>query len=326
MLMSKKAFKKSENTQTHTAADATRLIELGKDEITQLRGKIVPLLQVISGPEQGRIIKLSEYTEFSIGRSQSCELTIADTSCSRRHAVLTVNSNESVKLEDLGSTNGSKVNGVRINEPVDLQDGDMLQLGDHTRVKFSLSLEQDAELQMDVFHRATRDPLTGAYNRRSFEESFDRELAFINRGQANGRGLGLIIFDVDHFKKVNDTFGHAAGDAVLKEIGMRVPELVRREDVFARIGGEEFVVLTRNETPDELRVLAERIRVDFEKLVVHHGDQELKFTVSVGVSYQSPTQGTLTKEELIEIADKALYEAKQSGRNKVCVKSPLKAV
>jgi len=324
--MGKKAFKKTENTQTATAADATRLVDLGVEEITKLRGNVVPTIQVISGPEQGKIIKLEDHSEFSIGRSSTCEFSVPDTSCSRMHAVITVENNDSVQIEDLNSTNGTKVNGKSISSSHSLQDGDMIQLGDNTRFKFSLSLEQDAELQMDVFHRATRDALTNAFNRRSFEETFDRELAFVNRGQAKGHGLGLIVFDVDHFKKVNDTFGHQGGDEILREIGNRVPELIRREDIFARIGGEEFTVLTRNETLDGLKILAERIRQDFEGLRLQHNGQTLQFTVSLGVSYWNPNQGRLTREELFRLADEALYEAKNSGRNQVCVKTPLVAL
>lgn len=324
--MSKKnqALKDQTQTQTTTMADATRVVELNGEEITNLNGRIVPLLQVISGPEQGRVVNLSEFQEFIIGRSHNCQLVAHDTSCSRRHAKLNIADDRSVSIEDLGSTNGSKVNGKTITSAHPLQDGDLVQLGDNTRFKFSLSLEQDAKIQMDVYHRATRDPLTNAFNRRRFEESLDREIAYVTRGQS--RGLGIMIFDVDHFKKVNDTYGHPAGDAVLKEIGLRIPELIRKEDIFARIGGEEFVILTRNESLEGLKILAERIRSDFENTTMKHDDTEFKFTVSIGISYMSPAQANLSQKDFVKLADEALYEAKNTGRNKICVKSPISAV
>jgi diguanylate cyclase (GGDEF)-like protein len=276
-------------------------------------------LQINSGSEQGKIVPLSNKSEIFLGRANNCEICVNDPSCSRRHARILINSDMRVYVEDLKSTNGTKVNGKRIDDPYLLQDGDNLQFGDNTRIRFILTLEQDAQVQMDVYHRATRDTLTNSFNRRQLEESLDREIASFKRGQLVG--LGLIMFDVDHFKKVNDTFGHLGGDAVLREIGLRIPELIRKEDLFARYGGEEFAILTRNETLDGLKVLAERIRKDFENLSLNYQDKTIKFTVSLGLTYSLKGQEMNDKESFIKLADEALYEAKRSGRNKVCVKN-----
>ncbi|MBP7843274.1 MAG: GGDEF domain-containing protein [Proteobacteria bacterium] len=317
--MAKKNTAPQENTQTKSmSGDVTRIADLAAD-ITQLNGKLVPVLQINSGPDQGKILSLGNKTEIFVGRANTCEISVQDPSCSRRHARIFIAPDGRVFVEDLNSTNGSKINGKRVEGQYLLQDGDNLQFGDNTRVKFALSLEQDAQVQMDVYHRATRDMLTNAYNRRRFEETLEREMAFLKRGQATG--LGLIMFDVDFFKKVNDTHGHLAGDALLKEIGLRIPELIRKEDIFARYGGEEFAILTRNETLDGLKILAERIRHDFESRNLVYEDKTIAFTVSIGVTYITKEQDCPEKDVFIKAADDALYEAKHNGRNQVRIKT-----
>jgi two-component system cell cycle response regulator len=322
--MAKKNTAVQENTQTKSiSGDETRIADL-QAEVTQLNGKLVPVLQINSGPEQGKILSLSNKSEIFVGRANNCEIPVQDPSCSRRHARVFVNGDGRVFVEDLNSTNGTKINGKRITSQHILQDGDNIQFGDNTRIKFAMSLEQDAQVQMDVYHRATRDMLTNAFNRRRFEENLDRELAYLNRGHI--QGLGLILFDLDFFKKVNDTYGHLAGDAVLKEVGLRIPELVRKEDIFARFGGEEFAILTRNETLDGLKILAERIRSDFESRSLTFEDKVIKFTVSLGLTYAAKGQPAPEKEAFIKTADEALYEAKHQGRNRVCIKTELAVV
>lgn len=317
----KKPFEESEPTQTASAEDKTRVAILNSEEITQLNGKLLPILQIIAGPDQGKLIRLEGLETLSIGRSQNCSLILHDNSCSRKHAILHIDHQNTVTLEDNNSTNGSKINDKKIHKPTPLNDGDMLSFGDNSRMKFSYSLEKDAEHQMDVYHRATRDTLTNAFNRRRFEEVLTRELAFVERGQGL-EGLGLIVFDVDHFKKINDSFGHLGGDQVLKDIGRKIPELIRKEDIFARIGGEEFSVLTRSEGLEGLKNLGERIRKAFEESFSIFDNKEIRFTVSIGISYLTPKQGTISKENFFKLSDEALYEAKSKGRNRVSLKLP----
>ncbi len=298
-------------TITRSVGEATTVGEFGHDLPDTKKFELVPVINFVSGPEKGRVIALHE--KIIVGRSRSCEVTITDPSCSRQHALFEVK-DKKIFVEDLKSTNGVRVNGARIISAHELKDGDRVQLGDLTIVRFGFMPYAEASIQQDFYQRATRDGLTGAYNKKSFDESFDREVAHCKR---TSRGLGLILFDLDHFKKVNDTYGHSAGDAVLKKISEAVLGLVRAEDIFARIGGEEFALLTRNEGIDSLRILGERVRHLIEVTEVPFEGQILKVTISVGVAYMDYSENAPDKQVLFNNADTALYAAKDSGRNKV---------
>jgi len=177
--------------------------------------------------------------------------------------------------------------------------------------------EDDAQVQMKVYYQATRDALTNAFNRHQFDEALDREISYQKRA---GHGLAVVIFDVDHFKRVNDTHGHPAGDEVLREIGNRVPTCIRIEDIFARLGGEEFGVLTRSENLKGVEILAERIRSAMEKKVVEFEGIAIWFTVSVGVAFIAGGNTSVSSAQIFQSADDALYEAKNSGRNRIVIK------
>lgn len=277
--------------------------------------ELVPVINFVSGPEKGRVVALHD--KVIIGRSRSCEVTITDPSCSRQHALFE-KKNEKIFVEDLKSTNGVRINGARIITSHELKDGDRVQLGDLTVVRFGYMPHAEANIQQDFYQRATRDGLTGAYNRKSFDEAFDREIAHCKR---NRKGAGLILFDIDHFKKVNDTYGHPAGDAVLKKVSEAVLGLIRAEDVFARIGGEEFALLTRNEGTESLRILGERVRQLIETVEAKYEALNIKVTISVGVSYMDYSPTSPDRQILFNQADAALYEAKNSGRNRVVAAS-----
>lgn len=160
--------------------------------------------------------------------------------------------------------------------------------------------------------QATTDPLTGLHNRRYFEQALKEYLAEFTRTEGP---LGLLVFDLDHFKKVNDTHGHDAGDQVLREVALRLKAITRENDVVARIGGEEFAVITPYATHDQLLAVAERYRSMIGALNVHIGKVVLKPTISVGVATNS--DGTKSAEDLFKAADKKLYQAKREGRNRV---------
>jgi len=300
------------NTITRSVGELTTVGEFDAGDLPDTKKfELVPVVNFVSGPEKGRIVALHE--KCIVGRSRSCEVTITDPSCSRQHALFE-KKNGKIFVEDLKSTNGVRVNGARIIAPHELKDGDRVQLGDLTIVRFGYMPYAEASIQQDFYQRATRDGLTNAYNRKSFEEAFDREIAHCKR---NNRGLGIVLFDLDLFKKVNDTYGHAAGDSVLRKVSEAVIGLIRAEDIFARIGGEEFALLTRNESLDSLRVLGERVRNLIESLEIPFEEQKLKVTISVGVSYMESSPVSPDKQTLFNQADAALYEAKNAGRNRV---------
>lgn len=159
---------------------------------------------------------------------------------------------------------------------------------------------------------ATHDGLTGILNRRAIEKKLKEE---VSRSQRHGSLFSIIMFDVDHFKKVNDRYGHNAGDEVLKKVSTCVAELIRTTDHVGRWGGEEFLVITAETPLKETLVLAERIR---EAIADLRYDSAAPVTVSLGIAQYAPDE---SGEELVKRADSALYQAKEGGRNKICCSS-----
>ncbi|MGE5469129.1 MAG: diguanylate cyclase [Ignavibacteria bacterium] len=175
-------------------------------------------------------------------------------------------------------------------------------------------LHEIVSLHAKLEEMATRDSLTGLYNRRSLDETLDREIA---RAKREGHSLALVMIDVDHFKRLNDTYGHQAGDQVLAALGQLLREDTRAEDVACRYGGEEFLILLPHISLEAARERAESWRARFAELAVRHGELSLQTTISLGVTAY-PNHGH-TSEELTQSADLALYLAKHDGRNRVTV-------
>jgi diguanylate cyclase (GGDEF)-like protein len=274
-----------------------------------------PYLLVLSGPQFGQVFDLPPAQEVLIGRSADAQIRIEDEGVSRRHATLVAGVHEA-RLADAGSANGTWVDGQRVATCV-LQDGARFQLGAHTTVKFVFSDDLEAEYQRRLAHGALHEPLTGLYNRRHFTDRLGAELA---ASQRHGRPLALLLIDVDHFKRVNDQFGHLAGDEVLKMVAYVVQGAVRKEDVVARYGGEEFVVLARETGLTGAKALGERIRRAVERSRSTWDGREIAVTVSVGVTVSAGLaqfEPGRTAQQLLDAADRALYRAKQGGRNGV---------
>jgi diguanylate cyclase (GGDEF)-like protein len=165
---------------------------------------------------------------------------------------------------------------------------------------------------LSLEHAAVTDSLTGMYNRRYFDEALAEYLEAFGHID---KPLGLVILDLDHFKLVNDTHGHDVGDEVLRQVAECLKIFTRYHDVLARLGGEEFAILSPNITDRQLYNLSDRIRQAVSELNVRNGNVTLKVTVSAGLAIWN---GTETGEELYRRADKQLYEAKRQGRNRVC--------
>jgi len=182
--------------------------------------------------------------------------------------------------------------------------------------------KEKAETLADELHNANVklhelvfcDALTGLYNHRFFQEAMDREL---DRSKRYKRELSLILFDIDHFKKVNDTYGHLVGDRVLVALSRTTENSVREADIIARYGGEEFAVILPETDFNSTRAVAERLRRDIENLHIDVDGVAIKITVSVGYTSYSHSATIQDKRAVIGMADKALYIAKQSGRNMV---------
>ncbi|MFA6458686.1 MAG: GGDEF domain-containing protein [Patescibacteria group bacterium] len=176
------------------------------------------------------------------------------------------------------------------------------------------------ELTAESLRHASIDPLTGLANRRSLDADFDKE---IERAKRSHTALSAIFIDLDHFKSVNDEYGHDAGDAVLRFVARKLRTSVRATDVVARWGGEEFVILLSETNLDEAKQVAEKIRANIEEDRSSFDEKEIRITGSFGVAELNLKDGE-TKEGFIKRADACSYYAKQTGRNRVCALSPEK--
>lgn len=268
------------------------------------------LLLRMDGIHAGQVIAIDQLP-FTIGRHPTNTLRIDEESISRFHARIT-RENGVYVVEDLASRNGTLVSGARIaRERID--DRSSLTLGAQISFRFQVTDTRQERLLRRLYESSTRDALTGAYNRSHFEERLRSEIAFASRHQTD---TSLVLLDIDHFKRVNDTYGHPAGDVVLKELAALSLRSLRAEDVFARFGGEEFAVILRGIHLQGALKLAERLRVALECTRVVAGDKEIHVTLSAGcASVSCGTTGT--PEEIIAVADRRLYAAKATGRNRV---------
>lgn len=268
------------------------------------------LLLRMDGIEAGEVYGLGD-DAIQIGRNSSNEIPIHDPGISRVHARITRVDAAHV-VEDLNSRNGTFVQGRRIARAY-LQDGDNIQLGPRVILRYSLVDQKQEQLLRQLYESSKRDPLTGVYNRQHFEERLNAEVSYASRHKAL---LALLLLDLDHFKQVNDTHGHPTGDAVLKYLAALVAQRLRTEDVFARVGGEEFTIILRGSGLKGAVRVAERIRVAVATNPVHHEGKHIPVSVSIGCASLSCCT-TPSAQALIELADRRLYSAKNGGRNRV---------
>jgi diguanylate cyclase (GGDEF)-like protein len=265
----------------------------------------------IYGQELGRRIPLTGGV-FEIGRSSKCDLTIDQDSVSRHHARIARSRDGHYSVADLGSTNGTYVNDVAVTEK-NLTDGDQVKIG-RTIFKFMFGTNIEASYHEEIYRLMTVDGLTQLFNRRFFNETLERE---VNRCKRYGRPLSLFIFDIDFFKRVNDEFGHVAGDALLRQLAQVVKPRLRREDILSRVGGEEFAAILPEVGLEGASITAEKVREVVESTGFAFEDALMPCTVSIGVAELDTDHDD--PKTLYGRADAALYRAKQSGRNRVVV-------
>ncbi len=267
-------------------------------------------LTVLTGSASGRMFKL--HSSMTIGRAPVCEIRLEDDGISRTHARIHCENNVAT-IEDLDSRNGTFINGERIVAPSEIKDGDKIQCGRATVLRFALADDLDESFHENLMSSALRDGLTRLFNKRYLMDRLDSELKFAQRHET---ALSLLMIDIDHFKKINDSHGHLAGDAVLAQLAAVLTRAVRNEDVVARFGGEEFAIILRAIALDPATSMADRLRRLVEKTATEYGGTRLEATVSIGVA-GFPATAAKTVTDLIEAADKALYRAKHAGRNRV---------
>lgn len=272
-----------------------------------------PLLTILSGPERGQVFKLPN-KEATIGRSNDADITIVDQSLSRFHARIRP-VGDGFLIIDGGSTNGTFVDEQRLSGPTRIEAGTRFRLGQRTIVTVNLHDELEESAALSVHGAALHDRLTGVYNRGVFDDRLASEIAFAKRHKSP---LTVVLFDIDFFKKFNDTYGHLTGDAVLVAVGEKIATTVRTEDILARYGGEEFAVIARETPTPKAKVLGERIRRAIEKCKIEAESEVLSVTASVGIATWNGGEPEMSADALIAAADRALYVAKEAGRN--CVR------
>jgi diguanylate cyclase (GGDEF)-like protein len=272
-----------------------------------------PTLLVLAGPILGaRLTLTGAPTVF--GRSSECDVTIPDEGISARHFEIALGPSGKFMVRDLGSMNGTLVNGQRLaGAERPLEPGDQLLIG-HTPMRFLMYTPAEDDLLNDLEARALQDPLTGLFNRRYFEQRLAQELQFANRHRTM---LTLAILDIDHFKQVNDGWGHPVGDRLLLELASYLRGCVRTEDVVVRHGGEEFSILMRQTDETGARTTADRLRVGVEGFPFVQLGNRIPITISVGLAVAQGRKGLLGAQ-LVDAADQQLYRAKQEGRNRIC--------
>lgn len=265
-------------------------------------------LVVLAGPDLGRRFALGT-PRLVVGRAPASGIMLDDAAVSRAHAEFTSRGGRWV-VRDLGSTNGTYVNDIRLSAEHALVEGDRVRIGP-TTFKFLDVGSKETAYHEEVYRRRTRDALTGAFNRAHFQEALAREWVPTRRGGA----LTLLLLDVDHFKQINDTHGHAAGDAVLRGLPGRMAPALRPEDVLARYGGEEFALLLPGLAAAGAREVAERIREAVAATPFVASGVRIPVTVSIGLA--EAVASTPNAAALVEQADGHLYAAKRGGRNRV---------
>ncbi|MCH2109187.1 MAG: GGDEF domain-containing protein [Polyangiaceae bacterium] len=268
------------------------------------------LLVNIQGTELGRVRELTA-SELVIGRGTDASIWIPDDGVSRKHARLT-RSDESYLCEDLNSANGTFVQGRKV-ERCQLKDGDQIQLGPKAIFRYSITDDDQKALLEQLYSTSVTDALTGARNREFMDTLLMTEISFAARHRTP---LSFLLFDLDHFKSVNDTYGHPAGDHVLQVIAATIRNELRAEDNLCRYGGEEFAIVLRGIEKHGAHASGERLRKRIEELLINYEGTILRVTTSIGIATLDELSET-SPQALVSLADQRLYEAKKSGRNRV---------
>jgi two-component system cell cycle response regulator len=273
-----------------------------------------PCLVVLRGTDVGKIIPLG--TEpITIGRGAECTTVMQDESISRVHVEVQINESGQVVAHDMESTNGIFVDGQKVDETI-LKADDKLLLGRRTLLKLMFQDQIEQLYQQEIYQSSTRDALTGIYNRRFLDERMTGDLSLARRHRDP---FSFLMFDIDHFKDVNDKYGHQSGDEALVVISAAVKNIIRTEDVFGRYGGEEFAIIAPQIALEGARILGERIRqcIADEKIQGQDSSETIiQLTVSVGVVTVHPN-AVAEAITVVSVADDNLYRAKQGGRDQV---------
>ncbi len=265
-------------------------------------------LVVIYGPDLGRKFTLTNQS-LTVGRVDGCDIQVEEKEVSRNHCKVVCRDGQ-VSIHDLASTNGTYVDDKLVDSAT-LENGDLIRIGG-TILKFLASGNLESTYHEELFNLTTRDGLTQTHNKRFLLDSLQRE---VGRSKRYGRPLSLMMMDIDHFKLVNDVFGHLAGDYVLKRMVEAIKEHIREQDIMARFGGEEFVIILPEIDHQGAMICAEKIRRLVEETRFIYDGSKIPVNVSIGVV--SSKNGSHDADDMLRIVDANLYEAKRRGRNQI---------
>ena len=268
-------------------------------------------LLVVGGDLNGTIFDLDNVVT-SVGRFPDNTIPLEFNGISRYHFKVSETGDDEFSVEDAGSKNGTFLNNQKIEGSVVLNKGDMIKVGSMA-LKF-LPKGDPERLTYDKLNlEANTDAHTGCYNKGYFNNAIALE---VKKSKVTGEPLSLILFDLDHFKHLNDNYGHDAGDYVLKTMAEVIRENGSRDnDIFARYGGEEFVILLPKTNLKQAFEIAERLRKLVEQTDFIYDNQKLPVTASIGVA--DYRKGVNTGTDLFKRVDSAVYKAKEGGRNQV---------
>ncbi len=289
--------------------DKTRVSMVSKIADRRLLGAGVACLVQIYGKDIGRKYQLDEQ-QMTIGRGPDNGVIVDMDNVSRHHCSVTV-TEQGHFIEDMGSTNGTFVNDIEVMSKQGLRNGDFIKVGG-VIFKFIGGDNIEQLYYEEIYRMAIIDGLTQAYNKRYLLEFIEREMSRCKRYQ---RPLSIMMFDLDHFKRINDDYGHLAGDFVLKRMSDLVQtHAVRKEECFARYGGEEFALVLPDTELERAAIAAEKVRELISAERFEFEDNVIPVSTSIGVALM---QGSDTPETFIARADACLYDAKRNGRNRV---------
>jgi diguanylate cyclase (GGDEF)-like protein len=288
--------------------EKTRVSQVSKIADKRLADGVACFVQIY-GKDIGKKYQLDK-VQTTIGRGPDNTIVCDMDNVSRTHCKIYTGAGGNY-IEDMGSTNGTFCNDEELASRRKLRNGDFVKVGG-VIFKFIDGDNIEQLYYEEIYRMAIIDGLTQTYNKRFFLEFIDREMARCSR---YSRPLALIMFDLDHFKKVNDEFGHLAGDFVLKKLASSIlTKNIRKEDVFARYGGEEFVIVLPDTPVDRGVILAEKIRQMVADTVYEFESNTIPVTISMGVTQMVKDDNV---DSFVERADSKLYAGKQGGRNRV---------
>jgi diguanylate cyclase (GGDEF)-like protein len=268
-------------------------------------------LTFIDGPTAGAVVALAPGASILIGRGASSQVRLPECGLSREHA--RVRWERGTYVIDAIGTSGTWVDGVEVTRSMPLAAGARIQLGPNVRLRFDLHDEREQRVVVDLHEAAMRDGLTGAYTQRYLRERLHAELSYAVRHHTP---VALLMLDLDHFKRVNDRYGHPGGDEVLRAVANELKKHLRPEDVLVRYGGEELCVLVRGLDGPAAVLLARRLGRAVRELRVPVEGGVAQITVSIGVAAVGPGSEPPTVAALVHRADRALYRAKEQGRDR----------